>query len=141
MDAEAEVVVDSDGSDEEEGRGKVVVVGGTVSVVVAGISSITLYVFINKIRKDGEGRKGVKKGREEKRRGDKRGGRDIRVFLSVHLHLCNVEVGCRWSGGVLFLLFAFFLFVFFLYVCFESGGCWRRGRRGYRGRGGRSRGR
>ena len=51
MDAEAEVVVvdvvDSDGSDEEEGRGKVVVVGGTVSVVVAGvspecISSITL---------------------------------------------------------------------------------------------------
>ena len=32
-------VVDSDGSDEEDGRGKVVVVGGTVSVVVAGVSS------------------------------------------------------------------------------------------------------
>ena len=76
MDAEAEVVVDSDGSDEEEGRGKVVVVGGTVSVVVAGISSITLYVFINKIRKDGEGRKGVKKekGGEKKRRQEGRKG-------------------------------------------------------------------
>ena len=68
MDAEAEVVVDvvdSNGSDEGEGRGE-------------------------------------------------RGGGDIRIFLSVHLHLCNVEVGCRWSGRILFLLFAFFIFVFFL---------------------------
>ena len=42
MDAEAEVVVvdvvDSDASDDEEGRGKAVVVGGTVSVVIAGVS-------------------------------------------------------------------------------------------------------
>ena len=55
MDAEAEVVVggavDSDGSAKEEGRGKVVVVGGTASVVVAGvspecISSITLLCIL-----------------------------------------------------------------------------------------------
>ena len=55
MDAEAEVVmvdaVDSDGSNEENGRGEVVVVGGTVSVVIAGvspgcISSITLLCIV-----------------------------------------------------------------------------------------------
>ena len=54
MAAEAEVVVDvvdSDGLDEEEERGKVVVDGGTVSVVVVGvcpecISSITLLCIL-----------------------------------------------------------------------------------------------
>ena len=44
-------VVDSDGSDDEEGRGKVVVVGGTVSMVLAGvfsecISAITLLCIL-----------------------------------------------------------------------------------------------
>ena len=77
------------GLDEEEGRVKVVVVGGTVSVVVAGvssecISSITLLCILEiKIRKEAEGRKGVKKekGREKKRRQE--GRRDIRVFLNL----------------------------------------------------------
>ena len=148
MDAETEVVVDvvdSDGLDEEEGRGKVIVVGGTVSVVVAGvssecISSITLLCILEiKIRKEAEGRKGVKKekGREKKRRQE---GRKGHTCLSQSIFISSIlMLGVGWQDPFPSL---WLLFLCFLSLClFGSGGGWRRGRRGYRWRGSRSRGR
>ena len=58
----------------------------------------------------------------------------VSIFISAMLRLGAGGVPGSFSFSLLF-----FFFVFFLFVCFWSGGGWRRGTRGYRWRGGRSR--
>ena len=74
---------------------------------------------INKNKKSGRGKKRSEKGEGKRKEEEAREEEGTYVSFSIYLHLCNVEVGCRWSSRILsFSLFSFSLFV--------SGVEWRR---------------